>query len=64
MVYTHFDISIHVFCVDFTRVSLVLFTRYLLSRALLRSFLVLMLMLRTGLMNTSIVIYLRLLVLL
>jgi hypothetical protein len=64
MVHTHFDISIRVFCVDFTRVSLVLFTRYLLSRALLRSFLVLMLMLRTGLLSTSIVIYLRLLVLL
>jgi hypothetical protein len=51
MIHTHFDISIRVFCVDFTRVSLVLFTRYLLSRALLRSFLVLMLKLRTGLMH-------------
>jgi hypothetical protein len=41
-----------------------LFTTYLLSKILLLSFLVMVLMLRMGLLSTSIIIYLRLLVLL
>jgi hypothetical protein len=45
-------------------ISLMLFAKYLLSRAHFLSFLVLVLMLRMGLQSASIIIYLRLLVLL
>ena len=64
MVRTHFDTSIRIFRADSTGEYLSdALVRFFLSKALLLSFLVLVLMLRMALLSASIVIFLRRLVL-
>jgi hypothetical protein len=65
MIRTHFDTSIHVFCADSTGEYLSdALRQVLVEQGTLAQFFVLVPILRMGLLSTTIVIYLRLLVLL